>query len=67
MMLFLIGLEIDPQRVWRLRAKLLGLGGLQVIGTLGVITAIGTVVGFTWQQSLFFGFVAALSSTAIVL
>lgn len=67
MMLFLIGLEIDPQRVWRLRAKLLGLGGLQVVGTLGVVTAIGTVVGFTWQQSLLFGFVGALSSTAIVL
>ncbi|MFQ6242666.1 cation:proton antiporter [Sinorhizobium meliloti] len=67
MMLFLIGLEIDPQMVWKLRAKLLGLGGLQVVATLSTITAVGTAMGFTWQQSLLFGFVGALSSTAIVL
>ncbi|GGG12266.1 potassium transporter [Rhizobium wenxiniae] len=67
MMLFLIGLEIDPQMVWRLRDKLLGLGGLQVVGTIGAITAAGIGLGFTSQQSLLFGFVAALSSTAIVL
>ena len=67
MMLFLIGLEIDPQMVWRLRGKLLGLGGLQVLGTVGVTVALGVLLGFSWQQGLLFGFVAALSSTAIVL
>ncbi len=67
MMLFLIGLEIDPQMVWRLRAKLVGLGGLQVVLTVGLVTAIGIFLGFAWQQSLLFGFVGALSSTAIVL
>ena len=67
MMLFLIGLEIDPQMVWKLRSKLLGLGGLQVVATLGVITMVGTAIDFTWQQSLLFGFIGALSSTAIVL
>lgn len=67
MMLFLIGLEIDPQMVWKLRAKLLGLGGLQVSATIAVVTLVGVAIGFSWQQSLLFGFVAALSSTAIVL
>ncbi len=67
MMLFLIGLEIDPQMVWRLRNKLLGLGGLQVVATIAAVTASGVVFGFHWQESVIFGFIAALSSTAIVL
>ncbi len=67
MMLFLIGLEIDPQMVWRLRSKLIGLGGLQVLATIAVALAAGTAIGFSWQQSILFGFIAALSSTAIVL
>ncbi len=67
MMLFLIGLEIDPQMVWRLRGKLLGLGGLQVLATIAASIAVASVLGFSWQQGVLFGFVAALSSTAIVL
>ncbi len=67
MMLFLIGLEIDPQMVWRLRGKLLGLGGLQVLATIGASTVIASVLGFSWKQGVLFGFLAALSSTAIVL
>jgi CPA2 family monovalent cation:H+ antiporter-2 len=67
MMLFLIGLEIDPQMVWRLKDKLVGLGGLQVFATIIVVTIAGLGLGFDWQQAVLFGFVAALSSTAIVL
>ena len=67
MMLFLIGLEIDPRMVWRLRDKLFGLGGLQVGATIAAVTAAAVGLGFSWQQSLLLGFVAALSSTAIVL
>ncbi|WP_017965579.1 monovalent cation:proton antiporter-2 (CPA2) family protein [Rhizobium leguminosarum] len=67
MMLFLIGLEIDPQMVWRLRGKLVGLGGLQVVMTLLAVGVVGTLLGFSWQQSALFGFVVSLSSTAIVL
>ncbi|MBY5353648.1 potassium transporter [Rhizobium leguminosarum] len=67
MMLFLIGLEIDPQMVWRLRGKLVGLGGLQVVMTLLAVCVVGTSLGFSWQQSALFGCVVSLSSTAIVL
>ncbi len=67
MMLFLIGLEIDPKMVWRLRAKLVGLGGLQVVLTVAVVTVLGISLHIEWQQAVLFGFVAALSSTAIVL
>jgi monovalent cation:H+ antiporter-2, CPA2 family len=44
MMLFLIGLEIDPRTVWRLRGKLLGLGGLQVAATCALATGIGVAI-----------------------
>ncbi|WP_368517288.1 cation:proton antiporter [Rhizobium sp.] len=67
MMLFLIGLEIDPQMVWRLRNKLIGLGGLQVTATTFAVMGCSIGFGLTWQQGMLFGFVAALSSTAIVL
>ena len=67
MMLFLIGLEIDPKMVWRLRAKLIGLGGLQVVLTVAVVTIFGFFLHIEWRQAVLFGFVAALSSTAIVL
>ena len=40
LMLLLVGLELEPERLWRLRAQLLGLGGLQVLGTAAAITAI---------------------------
>ena len=67
MMLFLIGLEVDPKMVWRLRAQLVGLGGLQVVLTVAVVTALGMSLHIRWQQAALFGFVTALSSTAIVL
>src|SRR5258708_11629903 len=43
MMLFLVGLELQPSRLWQMRAQLVGLGGLQVLGTAGVIALIGVV------------------------
>ena len=67
MMLFLIGLELEPSRVWSLRAPILGLGGSQVGVTAVVITAIGMAFGYDWRQSVAIGLTLALSSTAIVL
>jgi monovalent cation:proton antiporter-2 (CPA2) family protein len=67
MMLFLIGLELRPELLWRLRGPILGLGGLQVTVTTAVIFLIGYLLGFSWKISLAIGLILALSSTAIVL
>ncbi len=67
MMLFLVGLELEPQVLWTMRNKLLGLGGLQVVVTAVLVTAIAMVVGYTWSVALAIGLVFSLSSTAIVL
>ncbi|MGW8248908.1 MAG: monovalent cation:proton antiporter-2 (CPA2) family protein [Acidiferrobacterales bacterium] len=67
MMLFLVGLELEPKKLWAMRDKLLGLGGLQVLGTALVVMAIAMALGQPWSVSLAIGLVFALSSTAIVL
>jgi len=67
MMLFLVGLELEPRALWEMRAKLLGLGGLQVIGTTAAVTAIAMLLGLSWSVALAVGLVFSLSSTAIVL
>jgi glutathione-regulated potassium-efflux system ancillary protein KefC/glutathione-regulated potassium-efflux system protein KefB len=68
MMLFLVGLELQPSRLWKLRHSILGLGGLQVVLTAAVIFAF-CYWFFTmhWQTALAIGLMLALSSTAIVL
>ena len=67
MMLFVIGLELEPALLWKLRAPILGLGGLQVLISTGGITAGGMALGLPWNQALAVGMTLALSSTAIVL
>jgi monovalent cation:proton antiporter-2 (CPA2) family protein len=67
MMLFLIGLELEPELLWKLRKSILGLGGLQVLITTLFIGCIAMLFGFNWQQSLVLGLILSLSSTAIVL
>ena len=67
MMLFVIGLELEPALLWRLRAPILGLGGLQVTATTGLIMVGGVLLGLPWQAALAVGMTLALSSTAIVL
>jgi len=67
MMLFLVGLELQPTLLWQMRAQLLGLGGLQVAGTAVAIAALGAAGGFGWRMPLAAGVILAMSSTAIVL
>lgn len=67
MMLFLIGLELEPQLLWKLRKSIIGLGSLQVLLTAGVIAAVAIAAGFIWQQALALGLILALSSTAMVM
>ncbi|TCP44300.1 monovalent cation:proton antiporter-2 (CPA2) family protein [Rhodovulum marinum] len=67
MMLFLIGLELEPRALWAMRDKLVGLGGLQVLITLALVTAAAMAFGQDWRAGLAMGMIFALSSTAIVL
>jgi len=67
MMLFLVGLELEPKLLWQMRMRLLGLGGLQVCLTTLAVMAISMAFGLTWSIALAVGLVLALSSTAIVL
>ena len=67
MMLFLVGLELEPRRLWEMRARLLGLGGGQVGLTALLVMGVAMVLGQPWSVSLAVGLVLALSSTAIVL
>ena len=67
MMLFIIGLELEPKLLWRLRKTIVGMGGLQVLLTTVALTGLGTGFGMPWQQSLALGMILSLSSTAIVL
>ena len=68
MMLFLVGLELQPSRLWTLRHSILGLGGLQVVLTAAAIFAFCYwFFAMHWQTALAIGLMLALSSTAIVL
>ncbi len=67
MMLFLVGLELEPKTLWQMRARLLGLGGGQVGITTLLVMAVAMALGQPWTIALAIGMVLALSSTAIVL
>jgi CPA2 family monovalent cation:H+ antiporter-2 len=67
MMLFVIGLELQPVLLWRLRVPILGLGGLQV-GVTTIVVALGALaLGLGVKPAIAIGLTLALSSTAIVL
>lgn len=67
MMLFLVGLELRPALLWELRSSILGMGGLQVVGTTFAVAGVGMFFGFDWKIALAVGMILAMSSTAIVL
>ena len=67
MMLFLIGLELEPRALWAMRHKLLGLGGLQILFSTLALMGAAMAAGEPWQVSLAVGLALSLSSTAIVL
>ncbi|MFW2588313.1 cation:proton antiporter [Sagittula sp. SSi028] len=67
MMLFLIGLELEPRALWDMRHRLVGLGGLQIVLTTMAVMGGAMALGYAWQTALAIGMTLALSSTAIVL
>ena len=52
MMLFLVGLELQPSVLWKLRVPIVGLGGSQVVLTTALIFVVGLLLGLNWQQAL---------------
>jgi len=67
LMLFLVGLELEPAVLWRMRGPILGMGGSQVLLSAGVIGLVAWYFGLAWQSAVAIGLILSLSSTAIVL
>jgi monovalent cation:proton antiporter-2 (CPA2) family protein len=67
LMLFLVGLELEPSVLWRMRVPILGLGGSQLAISTLVIGSMAYYLGQPWQTALAIGLILSLSSTAIVL
>ncbi len=67
LMLFLIGLELEPKTLWDMRKRLIGLGGAQVLLSIAILTAAAMTLGLATPTALAVGITLALSSTAIVL
>ncbi|WP_452229912.1 monovalent cation:proton antiporter-2 (CPA2) family protein [Lacinutrix sp. MEBiC02404] len=66
-MLFLIGLEIEPKNFWNMRKTIVGMGGIQVGGTMLLSYILFAALGFDWKVALVISMAVALSSTAIAL
>lgn len=67
LLLFVIGLEIKPSRLWSLRREVFGLGSLQIIFTSSAITSLALWNDWPWKASLVIGLTMAVSSTALVM
>lgn len=66
-MLFMIGLELEPARLWRMRGPIFGLGGMQVVITTLAVMALAMACGLSFKPAIATGMILALSSTAIVI
>ncbi len=68
MMLFLVGLELDPKEFWKMRKKILGIGSIQLFGTILIVIPIAFhLLGLNFGASIAIGSAVAMSSTAIIL
>ena len=65
LMLFLVGLELEPKRLWALRRPIFGWGSLQLLGSTALMLAVGLAFGVDWRLALLAGLGLAMSSTAI--
>lgn len=67
LLLFLIGLELKPMRLWSMRTSIFGLGGAQLVLSALMLAVVTLLLGEAWQTALFIGLALALSSTAFAL
>ncbi|MDT7835807.1 glutathione-regulated potassium-efflux system protein KefC [Aquabacterium sp. OR-4] len=65
LMLFLVGLELEPRRLWALRRPIFGGGSLQLLGSAALMLGVGVAAGLPWPVALVAGLGLAMSSTAI--
>ena len=65
LMLFLVGLELEPRRLWQLRKPIFGWGSVQLFGSAALMVAAGMLAGVDWRLALVAAVGLALSSTAI--
>jgi len=65
LMLFLVGLELEPRRLWSLRKPIFGWGSVQLFGSAALMMGVGVALGIDWRLSLVAGLGLAMSSTAI--
>ncbi|WP_374574050.1 monovalent cation:proton antiporter-2 (CPA2) family protein [Phenylobacterium sp.] len=66
-LLFLIGLEVRPALLWRLRGSIFGLGGAQMTLAAALLAGVAAALGLDWRTATAVGLILAMSSTAIVL
>lgn len=64
LLLFIIGLELEPSRLWRMRTTVFGLGGAQVGVTAALVGGVALAAGASWEAAVVAGFALAMSSTA---
>ncbi|MDR3383133.1 glutathione-regulated potassium-efflux system protein KefC [Cupriavidus basilensis] len=67
LMMFVIGLELEPKKLWALRRVIFGYGGAQMAACAILLGGVAALVGASWQVALVAGLGLALSSTAIAL
>ncbi|WP_394827749.1 monovalent cation:proton antiporter-2 (CPA2) family protein [Pendulispora albinea] len=67
LLLFLIGLELQPSRLWKMRGKVFGMGGAQVLGTTAVLSGAIMLFGWTFRTALVAALALSMSSTAFAL
>lgn len=68
MMLFLVGLELDPKEFWKMKNKIINLGGMQVLGTIIIATLVGMfALKMDFSLSVSIAFAITMSSTAIIM
>ena len=65
LMLFLVGLELEPKRLWSLRRPIFGWGSVQLLGSTALMAGVGLALGLDWRLALIAGLALAMSSTAI--
>ena len=65
LMLFLVGLELEPRRLWQLRRPIFGWGSVQLFGSAALIMGLAVALGVDWRLALVAGLGLAMSSTAI--